>query len=154
MTHSNIESLDLRELQVTFNVNVFSSLEVTKHLVSRMKAGSCIINTSGVTGLRGHPKLVEYSATNGAVIAMTKSLSKQLIERGIRVNAVAPGECAISFPSYYDITNLLKIGPIYTPMITATFSADEVSKFGEGTRMNRYGEAAGNVTLKLSMAYC
>jgi NAD(P)-dependent dehydrogenase (short-subunit alcohol dehydrogenase family) len=78
----------------------------------------CIINSGSITGFRGNKKLVDYSATKGAIRALTYSLAQQLIERGIRVNGVAPG-------------------PVWTPLIPATFSADEVAEFGADTPMKR-----------------
>lgn len=84
--------------------------EVLPHL----KKGSSIINTASVTAFQGNKDLIDYSATKGAIIALTRSLSLSLAEQGIRVNAVAPG-------------------PIWTPLIPASFSAEEVTTFGRKT---------------------
>jgi NAD(P)-dependent dehydrogenase (short-subunit alcohol dehydrogenase family) len=83
-----------------------------------MPRGSSIINTASITGLRGSPGLLDYSATKGALIALTYALSQALSERGIRVNAVAPG-------------------PVWTPLIPATFDAEKVSQFGADVPMGR-----------------
>jgi NAD(P)-dependent dehydrogenase (short-subunit alcohol dehydrogenase family) len=85
--------------------------------------GGSIINTTSVTAYRGSPALVDYAATKGAIVAFTRSLAMQLVERGIRVNAVAPG-------------------PIWTPLIPATFSPKKVASFGSDVPMGRAGEPA------------
>ena len=86
-----------------------------------LKSGSAIINTTSVTAYRGSPHLLDYAATKGAITAFTRSLSQALVEKGIRVNAVAPG-------------------PIWTPLIAASFPPDAVSKFGSDVPMGRAGE--------------
>jgi NAD(P)-dependent dehydrogenase (short-subunit alcohol dehydrogenase family) len=86
-----------------------------------MKKGAAIINTGSITGLEGEKTLLDYSATKGAVHAFTKSLAQNLVEKGIRVNAVAPG-------------------PVWTPLNTAAKPAEEVTKFGEDTAMGRPGQ--------------
>lgn len=79
-----------------------------------MKEGGSIINTASVTAFQGNKELIDYSATKGAIVALTRSLSLSLVEKGIRVNAVAPG-------------------PIWTPLIPASFSAEAVTTFGRKT---------------------
>ena len=86
-----------------------------------LKEGSAIINTTSVTAYKGSPQLLDYSATKGAIVAFTRSLSQGLAEKGIRVNAVAPG-------------------PIWTPLIPATFPAEEVAKFGADVPLKRAGQ--------------
>ncbi|MCV4939237.1 SDR family oxidoreductase, partial [Escherichia coli] len=86
-----------------------------------MRPGSAIINTTSVTAYRGNPQLLDYSATKGAIVAFTRSLSKQLVKRGIRVNAVAPG-------------------PVWTPLIPSTFDAQHVETFGSNVPMGRPGQ--------------
>ena len=86
-----------------------------------MKEGAAIVNTTSVTAYRGSPGLIDYSATKGAIVAFTRSLAKSVAERGIRVNGVAPG-------------------PIWTPLIPASFSAEEVKSFGASTPMKRPGQ--------------
>ena len=86
-----------------------------------MKSGSSIINTTSITAYEGHPTLIDYSATKGALVAFTRSLSQSLVSCGIRVNAVAPG-------------------PIWTPLIVSSFSKEEVAKFGQDAPMKRAGQ--------------
>jgi NAD(P)-dependent dehydrogenase (short-subunit alcohol dehydrogenase family) len=94
---------------------------LTQAAVPRMRPGSAIINSTSVTAYRGSPHLIDYSATKGAIVAFTRSLSQALVDKGIRVNAVAPG-------------------PIWTPLIPSTFSIDHVEKFGAKTPMGRPGQ--------------
>jgi NAD(P)-dependent dehydrogenase (short-subunit alcohol dehydrogenase family) len=89
-----------------------------KAAIPYMKEGGVIINTGSITGLEGHEKLVDYASTKGAIHAFTKSLAMQLIDRGIRVNCVAPG-------------------PVWTPLNPADKPAEEVAKFGAKTPLGR-----------------
>lgn len=104
----------------TFAVNIDSFFHVTKAAVAHMKHGSAIINTGSINGLRGNKTLIDYSATKGAVIALTYSLAQALLDKGIRVNCVAPG-------------------PVWTPLIPATLKPESVGTFGEQAP---YGRAA------------
>lgn len=115
------EDLDPESIERTFRTNVFSYLHVTRLALPCMAEGSSIINTTSVTAARGHKTLLDYSATKGAVQTFTFSLAQAVAERGIRVNAVAPG-------------------PIWTPLIPASFDADEVARFGAKTLMKRAGQ--------------
>lgn len=115
------EDLDAATIEKTFRTNVFSYLFVTMIALPHMSEGASIINTTSVTAARGHKKLLDYSATKGAVQTLTLSLAQAVAERGIRVNAVAPG-------------------PIWTPLIPASFDADEVAEFGTKTLMKRAGQ--------------
>lgn len=116
-----LEEIDPAQLERTFRTNFFGMFNLTRALLPHMKAGSCIINTTSVTAYRGSARLMDYAATKGAIVAFTRSLSQALNERSIRVNAVAPG-------------------PIWTPLIPASFSAEEVAEFGAGTPMGRPGQ--------------
>jgi NAD(P)-dependent dehydrogenase (short-subunit alcohol dehydrogenase family) len=100
---------------------VFSFFFMTKAALRHMIKGGSIINTTSVTAFRGHKTLLDYSATKGAIVAMTRSLSEVLVEKGIRVNAVAPG-------------------PIWTPLIPASFEPDKVAQHGSSVPMQRAGQ--------------
>lgn len=112
-----------RQMRETFELNILAMFRLTKALLPHMNAGDCIINTTSVVSYRGSESLIDYAATKGAVTAFTRSLSQNLIERNIRVNAVAPG-------------------PIWTPLIVATKTPEEVAKFGKETPMERVGQPA------------
>lgn len=94
---------------------------LTKASLCHMKRGSTIVNTASVTAYQGHVKLIDYSSTKGAVVTFTRSLSRSLVDKGIRVNAVAPG-------------------PIWTPLIVSSFSKGEIEKFGSDVPMKRAGQ--------------
>lgn len=109
------------QLERTFRTNIFSCFFLTKAALPHLKVGSVIINTSSITAYEGHDQLIDYSATKGAVVSFTRSLSESLCKSGIRVNGIAPG-------------------PIWTPLIPASFQADHVSTFGSTTPMKRAGQ--------------
>jgi NAD(P)-dependent dehydrogenase (short-subunit alcohol dehydrogenase family) len=117
----SIEQISAEQLERTFRTNIFSFFFLTKAALTRMKEGGAIVNTTSVTAYRGSPKLLDYSATKGAIVAFTRSLSQSLAEKGIRVNGVAPG-------------------PIWTPLIPSTFDEEKVATFGSDTPMRRPGQ--------------
>lgn len=117
----NPGELDLDLMQKTYETNIFAMYYFIKPALEHLKEGDCIINTTSVTGYEGSPRFLDYSGTNGAITAMTKSFALNLAEKKIRVNAVAPG-------------------PIWTPLIPATFSEEEVEKFGKNTELGRPGQ--------------
>lgn len=102
----------------TFAVNVDSFFRVTKAALEHLPEGGAIINTASINGLRGNKSLIDYSATKGAVLALTYSLAQSLTERRIRVNCVAPG-------------------PVWTPLIPATMDQEKTESFGEQTPFGR-----------------
>ncbi|MFL4970943.1 MAG: SDR family oxidoreductase, partial [Xanthobacteraceae bacterium] len=113
--------LTAEQIERTFRTNVFSFFFMTKAALRHMKAGSSIINTTSITAFKGHKTLLDYSSTKGAIVSMTRSLSEVLLEKGIRVNAVAPG-------------------PIWTPLIPASFDAEKTAKHGGSAPMERAGQ--------------
>lgn len=117
------EELTAAQIEKTFRTNVFAYLNVARAALPHMDEGATIINTGSVTGTRGHKTLIDYSSTKGAIQAMTFSLAQAVAERGIRVNAVAPG-------------------PIWTPLIPASFDRKQVAEFGGDTLMKRPGQPA------------
>jgi len=119
----DIEKISSEQLERTFRTNIFGQFFVVKAALKHLKEGATIINTTSVTAYRGSPKLLDYSATKGAIVAFTRSLSMALADRGIRVNGVAPG-------------------PIWTPLIPSTFPAEKVEKFGTDVQLKRAGEPA------------
>jgi NAD(P)-dependent dehydrogenase (short-subunit alcohol dehydrogenase family) len=117
----SITKITEKQLEKTFRTNIFSFFFLTKAVMPHFKKGGVIINCASVTAYQGSPELLDYSATKGAIVAFTRSLSQALAEKKIRVNAVAPG-------------------PIWTPLIPATFPAKEVATFGSDTPLGRAGE--------------
>lgn len=118
----SIEKISEQQLEKTFRTNIFSYFFMVKAALKYLKqTKGIIINTTSVTAYRGSKQLLDYSATKGAIVAFTRSLSLALIDDGIRVNGVAPG-------------------PIWTPLIPSTFPHEKVKNFGEDTPMKRAGE--------------
>ncbi|MYL50693.1 SDR family oxidoreductase [Halobacillus litoralis] len=119
-------NISTEQLESTFRTNIFSMFHLTKAAIPHLKPGSAIINTASVNPYVGNPELVDYTATKGAVVAFTRSMAKQLVNKGIRVNGIAPG-------------------PIWTPLIPATFPEDKVEEFGTNTPMGRPGQPVEHV---------
>jgi NAD(P)-dependent dehydrogenase (short-subunit alcohol dehydrogenase family) len=109
------------QLTRTFRSNIFGMFFMCQAALPHLKAGSTIINTSSVVAYQGHPQLIDYAATKGAIVAFTRSLSTNLAGKGIRVNCVAPG-------------------PIWTPLIPSTFPDEKVERFGKDTPLQRAGQ--------------
>lgn len=117
----SIEKITAEQLEKTFRTNIFSMFFLVKAVLPHLKEGAAIINTTSVTAYKGSPHLLDYSSTRGAIVAFTRSLSTSLVEKGIRVNAVAPG-------------------PIWTPLIPSTFPPEKVATFGSNVPMKRPGQ--------------
>jgi NAD(P)-dependent dehydrogenase (short-subunit alcohol dehydrogenase family) len=117
----NFEEIDEHTVEQTFRTNILGQFWLTKAALPHMTDGSCIINSTSVTAYKGSPGQVDYAATKGAIVAFTRSLAMQLVERGIRVNAVAPG-------------------PVWTPLIPASYPAGKVAHHGEAVPMKRAGQ--------------
>lgn len=117
----SITDITTEQLERTFRTNIFAMFHLCKAAMPHLKHGAAIINTTSVTAYRGSPTLLDYSATKGAIVSFTRSLSHALVKEGIRVNAVAPG-------------------PIWTPLIPSTFEASKVESFGSDVPLGRAGE--------------
>jgi NAD(P)-dependent dehydrogenase (short-subunit alcohol dehydrogenase family) len=115
---AEIEDISDEQFDETMRTNVYGYFNMARAVVPRMPPGSAIVNNGSVTGLFGSPELLDYSTTKGAIHAFTKSLASNLVKRGIRVNAVAPG-------------------PVWTPLNPADRSAEDVAKFGQKNPMGR-----------------
>jgi NAD(P)-dependent dehydrogenase (short-subunit alcohol dehydrogenase family) len=116
-----LERISQEQLERTFRTNVFGYVYMTQAALPHLQPGAVIINTTSVTAYEGHPQLIDYSATKGAIVAFTRSLALSLADRGIRVNGIAPG-------------------PIWTPLIPSTLTADQVASFGTNTPLGRAGQ--------------
>ncbi|WP_127586431.1 SDR family oxidoreductase [Paenibacillus koleovorans] len=118
---TRLENITSIQMEKTFRTNFYSMFYLCQAALPHMKPGSTILNAASLTAYEGNEQLIDYSATKGAIVAFTRSLSKALIGRGIRVNGVVPGT-------------------IWTPLIPASFPADQVANWGGKTPMKRAGQ--------------
>lgn len=116
--HAHIEDITDEELEKTFRTNIFSYFFMSRAVLAVAKSGAVIINTASVTAYRGSTRFPDYSSTKGAIVAFTRSLALMLVERGIRVNGVAPG-------------------PVWTPLIPSSFPGKDIPEFGASVPMGR-----------------
>lgn len=115
---SDITKISSKQLNDTFSTNIFSYFYMTEAAVPHLHPGSCIINTTSVTAYQGSKDLIDYSSAKGAIVSFTRSLSLSLADKGIRVNAVAPG-------------------PVWTPLIPSSFNKSKVASFGKNVPLGR-----------------
>lgn len=114
----NLEDISAEQLEYTFKVNIFSYFHMARFVIPHLKEGNVILNTASVNAYKGNESLMDYSSTKGAIVSFTRSLSQSLAKKGIRVNAVAPG-------------------PVWTPLIVASFDDEKVEQFGQDIPMGR-----------------
>jgi len=117
----DIEELDPEDLQQVFRTNIFGYFYMVQAVLPHLPNGARIINSASIVAFRGQPQLIDYSMTKGAIVALTRTLATRLADRAILVNSVAPG-------------------PIWTPLIPASFPADKVAEFGKSTPLGRPGQ--------------
>ncbi len=129
----DLEEVSADRLEQTFRTNLFGYFHMAREAHAHLGEGDCVINTTSVTAYRGHGSLVDYASTKGAITAFTRSLAQMWAPQGIRVNAVAPG-------------------PIWTPLIPATFPADKVESFGADTLLKRAGQPCEVATCYVFLA--
>ena len=129
----SIEGISERQLVRTFKTNVFGYFFMTKAALPHLKEGSAIVNTTSVTAYKGSGQLLDYASTRGAIVAFTRSLSQQLADKKIRVNGVAPG-------------------PIWTPLIPASFDEERVAQHGGNVPLGRPGQPNEVATCHLFLA--
>jgi NAD(P)-dependent dehydrogenase (short-subunit alcohol dehydrogenase family) len=112
------EELDQERIESTFRVNVLGMFSLVRHALPHMQKGSSIINVASIQAYNPSPAILDYAATKGAIVTFTKGLAQSLIERGIRVNCVAPG-------------------PVWTPIVVQSFDAEKNASFGKDSPMGR-----------------
>ncbi len=122
-TYSDIADITAQEWDETFRTNIYAPFFLSRAAIPHMRPGSSIINTTSIQSRQPSPQLLAYASTKGAISNFTAGLAEMVAEKGIRVNAVAPG-------------------PIWTPLIPSTMPAEKAAKFGEQTLIGRAGQPA------------
>src|SRR5690625_1722709 len=130
---TDLLDISTEQLEETFETNFYGLFQVTKAALKHMENGDVIVNTSSITAYKGSPGLMDYVATKGAITSFTRSLALNLSDKGVRVNAVAPG-------------------PIWTPLIPATFDGEKVAEHGDDTPLTRRGQPAENAPAYVFLA--
>jgi len=130
---TDLLDISTEQLEETFETNFYGLFQVTKAALKHMENGDVIVNTSSITAYKGSPGLMDYAATKGAITSFTRSLALNLSDKGVRVNAVAPG-------------------PIWTPLIPATFDGEKVAEHGDDTPLTRRGQPAENAPAYVFLA--
>jgi NAD(P)-dependent dehydrogenase (short-subunit alcohol dehydrogenase family) len=121
MPQKNPKAIDEKQLDDTFRTNIYAYFHFAMEALEYLHEGDCIINTTSVTAYRSSPNLIDYSSTKGAITSFTRSLATNLVDKKIRVNAIAPG-------------------PVWTPLIVSTFDEEKIKSFGSETAMKRAGQ--------------
>src|SRR4051794_22201136 len=123
MAHEGLEEISTEELEHTFRTNIFATFHTSKAALAHMEPGAAIVNTASEQAYQPSPSLLAYAATKAAIVNFSKGLAQSVIERGIRVNVVAPG-------------------PVWTPLIPATMPPEEVKQFGAQAPIGRAAQPA------------
>lgn len=123
MTHQGIEDLPSPEIEQTFRTNILAMFWLCKAALPHLREGGAIINTASIEAYQPKPSLLAYATTKGAIVTFTKGLAEEAIQRGIRVNAVAPG-------------------PVWTPLIPSTMPPEQTAQFGQNTPIGRPAQPA------------
>ncbi|MCC2669056.1 MAG: putative dehydrogenase like protein, partial [Armatimonadetes bacterium] len=119
--NEGLEKITEEQVTKVFRTNIFGYIFMAQAALPHLPPGGAVVNTTSVEANTPQAKLMDYASTKGAILTFTRGLAKELIERGIRVNAVAPG-------------------PIWTPLIPASFPAEDIKQYGADTPMKRAGQ--------------
>lgn len=117
------EELDAERIERTFRTNIVAMFHLVRHALPHMSEGSTIINVASIQAYQPTPAIIDYATTKGAIVTFTKALGQHLIERGIRVNCVAPG-------------------PVWTPLVVQSFPPEKTARFGKDSPMGRPAQPA------------